>query len=94
MVSTAQLRRFVQGAGNSLGIGFGWPGVPRVAVPRSLVVLGSLTVAAAVLTIYADTVVVGRAGRLLAVAGLLGVAVVTPTFLARCLRRGEVWFRW
>lgn len=89
MMSTTQLRRFVQGAENSVRVELEWPSVPHVGVPRSLVMLASLTVAAAVLAIYGDTVIAGPAGRLLAFAGLLGVVVITPTFLARCLTRGR-----
>lgn len=77
--------------GNSTGFAFelDLPGFPSLAVRRSIVVMLTLTIGFALMAVYGDTIVAGRLGRGIALLGMLGVVVVTPTLISRALRQGS-----
>lgn len=85
---THRIWRLSLGAGNSFTFDydFGWLRKPDLNVPRSLVVLSALTIGFTLLAVYGDTLVAGRPGRMLAVAGMLGVVVVFPTLVTQAIR--------
>lgn len=89
-MTTERIWQLARGAGNSFTFDheFEWPRRPRLNIPRSIVVLSSLTIGFALLAVYGDTVVAGTAGSLIALSGLVGVLVVFPTLVTRSIKGG------
>lgn len=91
MTTSDETQGGVGDAGHSTGLGLGLdlPGLPAVAVRRSTLTMLASTVGFALMARYGDTLVAGRVGSGIALLGLFGVVVVTPTLLSRCLRPGR-----
>lgn len=91
MMRTQRIWRLALGAGNSFTFDYDleWLSKPDLNIPRSVVVLSALTIGFTLLAVYGDTLVAGRAGRLLAVAGMLGVVVVFPTLVTQTIKGGR-----
>lgn len=91
MTTSDQTGGRTRDVGNSTGFAFerGLPGLPSLAVRRSIVVMLSLTIGFTLMAVYGDTVVAGRLGRGIALLGMLGAVMVAPTLISRSLRQGS-----
>lgn len=64
------------------------PGLPAVAVHRSILTMGALMVAFSLMAVYGDTFVAGRLGAGISLLGLFGIVAVAPTLISRSIRPG------
>lgn len=90
MTTSDETQGGVGDAGYSTGLGLelDLPGLPAVEGRRSTITMLATTVGFALMALYGDTFVAGRVGSAIALLGLFGIVVVTPTLLSRGLRPG------
>lgn len=84
-----RLRQLASGE-NSIAFDYGFtcPTIPKPDISRSTLVLLALSMGFGSMGFYGDTIVAGTGGRLIALCGILGVIIVFPALVTRCIGRG------